>query len=180
MREGGISPNGYELLAIRFAFLKQTLLRANPSADGWSEIDSTDSVTEAHLEGLRRAARVIDMGQRTQELEGGLDLQPQRGGEDADLDVEGLCRVLQWEGRRGYLAFPTWGTMLVWAHEARSRSLLGRPVDFIGTVVSPLPEVERTAMQDDLGNGEDRGWPRRDPPPGCPRRSPRRKPARFL
>ena len=105
-RTEGVSPNGYELLAIRFAFLKQAILRTSPPASGWPDTDPADSVTNAHLEGLRRAAGAIDMGQRVQQQEGGHDLQPQRGGKDADLAYDELRRALLWKMRREYIAFP--------------------------------------------------------------------------
>ena len=70
VRLGGIGPNGYELLAIRFAYLKQSIQHTRPQYTRHGPDTTTDSITRVHLECLEQAAEVIGMG-----------LRPQGGGE---------------------------------------------------------------------------------------------------
>ena len=81
------------------------------------------------------------MGLRAQEREGGLDLLPQRGGEDIDLTRDELQRALLWEMRREYVNFPLSGQMLSWTRLTSTRTIQGRPTDFIGTLPATYPRV---------------------------------------
>ena len=115
VRQGGVAPRAYELLAIRFAHLKHSIRRALPDSTRHQPGPLIQSTTRVHLECLEQAAEQVDVGLRPQRAEQGLDLLPQLEPDDISSDRIHLQRALLWEVRRGNMSFPSPGSMLSWA-----------------------------------------------------------------
>ena len=100
VRQGGIAPRGYELLAIRFAHLKHSIHRALPVYSRHQPGPLLHSISRVHLECLEQAAEHFDVGLRPQRAEHGLDLLSRLGLDGISPNRHHLHRALPWGMRR--------------------------------------------------------------------------------